>query len=79
MVIGMDIIPELLTVREAANLLSISEPMLRRMIESHLIPLYRITGTIRFDRQDVLEYIKKNRTPDGGVDAYIARHKSHRK
>ena len=75
----MDIFPDLLPLRETAGLLEVSDSIVRRMINSRLIPLYRISGVVRFDRKDVVEYIEMHRGEGGEVDTYIAPHKSHRK
>lgn len=75
----MDLLPDFLTPDEAEELMHISEYALRRMVESHLIPVYRVAGSLRFDRQDVQEFIEKNKTGDGGLNTYIALHKSHKR
>jgi len=75
----MDRLPDLLTSDEVEELMHISEHALRRIVESHLIPVYRVSRTLRFDRQDVQEFIKKNKTGDGGLNTYIAPHKSHKR
>ena len=78
-VTNMDLLPDFLTPDEAEELMHISEYALRRMVESHLIPVYRVAGSLRFDRQDVQEFIEKNKTGDGGLNTYIALHKSHKR
>ena len=76
---NMDLLPDFLTPDEAEELMHISEHALRRMVESHLIPVYRVAGSLRFDRQDVQEFIEKNKTGDGALNTYIALHKSHKR
>ena len=75
----MDEFPELLTSDETEALLGVPESILRRMVESHLIPVYRVSGSLRFDKKDVLNFIERNRQPSGEVNTYIAIHKSHPK
>jgi len=52
---------ELLTIREAAKLLTISPSSLRRLQQGRRIPFFKIGGTLRFKRSDVMEYVEKQR------------------
>ena len=52
---------ELLTVREVATLLNISEPGVRRLMDKRLVPFFKIGGCIRFEKSDVLSYLQDNR------------------
>ena len=54
-------IPKLLTPDELAEFLQISKTSVYRMIEKRLIPFFKVKGSLRFDKQDVLEYLQKNR------------------
>ena len=52
---------ELLTVIEVAILLNISESGVRRLVDKRLIPFFKVIGSIRFDKRDVLSYLQDNR------------------
>jgi excisionase family DNA binding protein len=52
---------ELLTIPEVAELLKISVPTVRRLQQRRLIPFFKVGGSIRFTRGDVLSYLMTNR------------------
>jgi len=55
-------IPDFMTVAEAAKYLGVSETTVRRLTNSREITHYRIGiagGTIRFDRQDLDEFLRQ--------------------
>lgn len=51
----------LYTIDQVAAILSVSKITVYRLVESRIIPYYRIKGCIRFAESDVLEYLKNNR------------------
>jgi excisionase family DNA binding protein len=52
---------ELLTVPEVARLLKISVISVRRLQQRRLIPFFKIGGSVRFARSDVVSYLDKQR------------------
>jgi len=50
-----------LNLKELAILLGISEPTARRLVDGRAIPFHKFGGCLRFDRQDIHQYIEKNR------------------
>jgi len=54
-------IPKLLTPDELAEFLQISKTSVYRMVDKRLIPFYKIKGNLRFERDDVLDYLKSSR------------------
>lgn len=53
--------PELLTVSEVAKLLKISVPSVRRLQQQCQLPFFKVRGCVRFERSDIVEYLKKQR------------------
>jgi excisionase family DNA binding protein len=51
---------ELLTVPEAAALLKISVPGLRRLQQRRLIPFIKVGGSVRFAKADLASYLTIN-------------------
>jgi len=52
---------EFLTTEQLARLLSLSKTSVYRLISSRSIPFYKLGHNIRFWKNDVLEYLEKNR------------------
>jgi excisionase family DNA binding protein len=52
---------ELLTIAEVAEFLKISVPSARRLQQRRLIPFFKVGGSVRFNRNDVLSYLDKKR------------------
>ena len=52
---------KLYTTDELAKIFNISKPTVYRIIESRKIPFYKVKGSIRFSRGDVLKYLEENR------------------
>ena len=50
-----------LTPEDLASLLSISRPTVYRLIERRQIPFYKIGGSLRFKKDEVLTYLEKSR------------------
>jgi excisionase family DNA binding protein len=58
---------DLLTIREAANLLRLSVSGVRRLQRQRLIPFIKLGGSIRFDRRDLVSLLNKNRVQTIGT------------
>ena len=54
-------ISNLLTPDELAALLRISKVSVYRLVEKRSMPFYRVNGSLRFDKNDVMAYLKENR------------------
>jgi excisionase family DNA binding protein len=52
---------ELLTIPEVARLLKISVPGVRRLQQRRLIPFLKIGGSVRFQKNDLFEYLERRR------------------
>jgi excisionase family DNA binding protein len=50
---------ELLTPKELAGVLRISMTGVYRLVDGRKIRFYRVRGALRFDRQDVLAYLRQ--------------------
>jgi excisionase family DNA binding protein len=61
MSIDCDPFIDLLTIREAANLLRLSVSGVRRLQRQRRIPFIKLGGSIRFDRRDLANFLNKNR------------------
>jgi excisionase family DNA binding protein len=68
MSIEPDTAPELLTVAEAAEILTISIPSVRHLQQQRRIPFYKVGGSLRFARSDILAYLHKRRIQP--IDTY---------
>jgi excisionase family DNA binding protein len=53
--------PELLTVTEVAELLKVSTQSVRRLQSDRYLPFFKIGGSVRFAKSDIIEYLKKGR------------------
>ncbi|MDO8514136.1 MAG: helix-turn-helix domain-containing protein [bacterium] len=52
---------ELLTIKEVAELLKISQMSVRRLQQGRHLPFIKVGGSIRFAKSDIVEYLKKQR------------------
>jgi excisionase family DNA binding protein len=52
---------ELLTIPEVARLLKISVPSVRRLQQLRIVPFFKVGGRIRFERSDIVAYLRKRR------------------
>ena len=52
---------ELLTIAEVADLLKISVPSVRRLQQRRLIPFFKVGGSVRFTRSDIVSFLNKRR------------------
>lgn len=56
-------VPNLLTVTELAKLLRLTKRGVYSLIQQKRIPFIKISNRVRFDHQDVLQYLSENRVP----------------
>lgn len=61
---------ELLTTDELADMLKISKTGVYRLIARRQIPFYKVMGSIRFNKNDVLSYLQQNRVELIGLEQY---------
>jgi len=61
MSIDPDPLADLLTIAEAAELLRISISSARRLQQRRLIPFFKIGGSVRVSKEDVMSYLAKHR------------------
>lgn len=54
-------IDDLLTLKDVARLLKVSETTVRRLQQGRRLTFIKIGGSIRFDQRDVIEYLKNAR------------------
>ena len=52
---------ELLTRDEVAHLLKISRAGVYRLVEHRRIPFYKVGGSLRFAKSDVIAYLRQHR------------------
>ena len=52
---------QLLTIKEVAELLKVSPTFVRRLQQGRHIPFLKIGGSVRFSKNDIVEYLKKAR------------------
>jgi excisionase family DNA binding protein len=52
---------QLLTVRDVAKMLRLSESKIRDMQQAGRLPYMKIGGSVRFDQLDMLEYLKQRK------------------
>jgi len=51
----------LLTIREAAELLTISVSGVRRLQQGRRIPFFKVGGSVRFAKEDLVSYLARQR------------------
>lgn len=52
---------ELLTIKDVAELLKVSQSTVRRLQQGRHLPFIKVGGSIRFTKSDIVEYLKKQR------------------
>jgi excisionase family DNA binding protein len=52
---------ELLTVKEVAKLLQLSEPGVRDLQTRRHLPFIKVGGAVRFEKRDIIEYLKRRK------------------
>ncbi len=53
---------EFLTPDELAAFMKLSKSTVYRLVESRVLPFYRLGGSLRFRKQDVIAYIESKKT-----------------
>lgn len=61
---------ELLTPDELASMLKISKAGVYRLVEQRQIHFHKIMGSLRFDKNDVLSFLRQNRIEPVGLKHY---------
>jgi excisionase family DNA binding protein len=51
----------LLTPSEAANMLRLSKASIYRLVETRRLPFYRVSGSLRFSKKDLEDYLARGR------------------
>jgi len=67
----------LLTIDEVAGLFRVSKSTVYRMIQSRIIPFYKIGGALRFKEEEMLAYLESQRVKPAEEWFYVAPHKAH--
>jgi len=57
---------ELLTIKDVAELLKVSQSSVRRLQQGRHLPFIKVGGSIRFAKSDVAEYLEKERVESIG-------------
>ncbi|NIT13904.1 MAG: helix-turn-helix domain-containing protein [Candidatus Dadabacteria bacterium] len=61
---------ELLTPDELADMLKISKAGVYRLITKRKIPFYKVMGSLRFEKRDIISYLQQNRVELIGLEQY---------
>lgn len=68
---------KLLTIDAVAEMFSVSKTTVYRMAQSRILPFYRIGGNLRFDEQEMVDYLERQRVAPMEERFYVAPHKAH--
>lgn len=68
---------KLLTIDQVAEMFIVSKPTVYRMVQSRILPFYRIGRHLRFDEGEILDYLERQRVSPIEERFYIASHKAH--
>lgn len=60
----------ILNTRELAEFLNISKQTVYRLIEKRQIPFSKVGGSLRFNRESILEFMESNRVEPIGIKNY---------
>jgi excisionase family DNA binding protein len=52
---------ELLTIAQVADFLKLSVPSVRRLQQRRAIPFFKVGGSVRFAKNDIVAYLEKHR------------------
>jgi len=52
---------ELLTIAQVADFLKLSVPSVRRLQQRRAIPFFKVGGSVRFAKSDIVAYLEKHR------------------
>ena len=61
---------ELVTTNELSRMFRISPAGVYRLVAQRKIPFHKVGGSIRFDKMDILAYLKQNRIEQIGAKNY---------
>ena len=61
---------ELLTSEEVAQMLKISKVGVYRLINKRLVRFYKVMGSIRFDKSDILSFLERSQVEAVGQHKY---------
>jgi excisionase family DNA binding protein len=68
---------KLLTIDDVAEMFIVSKPTVYRMVQSRILPFYRIGRYLRFDEGEILDYLERQRVMPIEDRFYVASHKAH--
>jgi excisionase family DNA binding protein len=57
---------ELLTIAQVADFLKLSVPSVRRLQQRRAIPFFKVGGSVRFAKKDIVAYLEKHRVTSIG-------------
>jgi excisionase family DNA binding protein len=60
---GTDTIPHLLTIDQLAQRLGITVRHVRRLVAERRVPYYKVGRLVRFDRNEIDEWLRDRRRP----------------
>lgn len=55
----------MMTVKQVLDFLNISRSTLHRLTKHGLLPAYKLGRTLRYKREEIEEYLRKQRTEEG--------------
>jgi len=68
---------KLLTIDGVAEMFNVSKTTVYRMVQSRILPFYRIGGNLRFDEREMLGYLERQRVAPIEERLYVTSHKAH--
>jgi len=71
-------LPKLMTVGEVAAYFKVSNNTVYRMVETRIIPFYKISGLIRFFESEIVSFLESQRVKPKEEWFLVAPHKSHK-
>jgi len=70
-------LPNLMTVDEVSKLFKVSKNSVYRMVQSGMLPFYKIGGVMRFDEADMSNFLELVKHKPWNEKFYIAPNKSN--
>ena len=70
MSVSFDPIIKMLDKKDLMRLFKVSKSTIERMVRSRQIPFYKIGGTIRFNQDEVVSFMQRNRVETIDVENY---------
>jgi excisionase family DNA binding protein len=65
---GIDTIPELMSIDQLAQRLGITVRHVRRLVADKRIPYLKVGKLVRFDADEIAEWLHSHRQPESGRD-----------